>query len=112
MSILQKIKDGEKEYKKEIFDIDKAIDVDKKFTEYKSLVYNTTLIVDRFWIELSKKDYSIIDTIKIGNNIVDEYLKIKNLLDAITIAKPDFKEAIQIHMSFNSNVMNFELEAI
>ena len=77
MLTIDKIKAVEKEYKKDIFDIDLAIDVDQRFQKYTKLVYETTMIVDRFWVKLSEKDYLVLDLINLGASIVDNYLKTK-----------------------------------
>ena len=81
MLAIDKIKQNEKEFKKDIFDIDLAIDVDSKFQEYKKLVYETTMLVDRFWNKLSSKDYIILELINLGTNIVDHYLDTKEYFD-------------------------------
>lgn len=46
-----------------------------------------------------------------GERIVDNYMQVKDIFDQIIAQKPDFKEVVSYHIQFNSNVMNFEMEA-
>ena len=94
MKILKKIKDDELLYKKEIFDVDLALDLDRKYQQYKKQVQETAIYVDRFWIELSKKEFEVQNLITMGAIIVDNYLITKNLYDDIVSKRTDFKDLV------------------
>ena len=49
MLIFQNTRRIEYESKKEIFNIDLAMNVDNNFQEYKKLIQETTIYVERFW---------------------------------------------------------------
>ena len=59
--IYQKTKQLEEESKFEVFDIDQAIIVDRNFQEYKKLIYETTILVEKFWMNLKKVDFLMKD---------------------------------------------------
>ena len=54
----------------------------------------------------------MLEMIDTGKNIVDTYLNIKEIYDKILVEKPDHREAIMLNISFNQNIMNFELEVV
>lgn len=112
MQILKKIKEDEKHLKKEVFDIDLAIDIDTQFLLYKRQLHETTILLDRFWLELSKKDYQVEELIGIGRGVVEGYLQTKGTFDYIVDKRHDFKELVQLHMHFHFDVMCFEMEAL
>lgn len=47
----------------------------------------------------------------IGVKIVEDYLETKQAFDFMILGKPDFEEAVVIHVKFLERVMNFEVEA-
>ncbi|CDW85117.1 pas domain s-box family protein [Stylonychia lemnae] len=106
------IKDHERAIRKDMFDIDKSINLEREFQEYKKVVQDTTILVERFWRTLTKSDYEIGTLLHLGQKIVDSYLQTKKLYDSIYVMKPDFKEVVQLHMNFNIDVMNFEIEGM
>ena len=110
--ILQNTKKHEEESKKEIFNIDSALQVDCCFQEYKKLLQETTIFVERFWYLLQTFNFYMRELIELGNKIVDDYLKIKKIYDNILKEKPDHRELIMLSLQFNQKVMNFESEAI
>eukprot|EP00347_Sterkiella_histriomuscorum_P023574 403334120 len=106
------VRQHEQKLQKQNIDVDRQIQVEHTFIDYKRLLYESTIQVERFWSTLSKVDYEISEIIKIGQKIVDNYLLTKNLYDEMIDMKPDFKEVVQLQMNFNFEVMNFELEGI
>jgi hypothetical protein len=52
--ILKKTRELEEQGKRDIFDIDTAIEIDKNFNHYKELVSDVTLLIQQFWSNLAK----------------------------------------------------------
>lgn len=86
--------------------------VDTLLSEYKLMIEKTSLLVQRFWLGLSKTDFMITDQIEVGVKIVDNYLEVKSLYESIAKQRPNHKEAVLLSIHFNQDVMNFELEAL
>ena len=101
----------EEESKRDIFDIDSALNVDYNFQEYRKFVQDTTLIVERFWYLLINQNYYMFELLELGKKIVDQFLVIKDTYEMIITEKPDHREAILLSIQFNQNVLNFEVEA-
>lgn len=50
--------------------------------------------------------------ITLGKDIVSNYLRVKDVYENLIDQKPDFKELLYLSISFNQNVLNFEVEAL
>ena len=112
LMIMRKAQLQEEELNVKAFDIDKTLEVENIFANYKQLIFETAVIVESFWANLAKKEFIMQEQIGIGSRIVDNYLSIKKKYDTIMKKKTDFKEAVRIFIHFNQDVMNFKIEAM
>ena len=74
------------------------MDVEKQFIEYKKLILNATLEVQRFWEGLSSVQPELEDLMRIGNKIVYSYVQQKETYDKLLELKPDYAEAAQYNV--------------
>lgn len=75
-------------------------------------MYDASILVENFWLNLLKKDFLILNQIELGIKIVDHTIIIKHLYENIYEKKPDFRELVKLNGLFYQEVMNFELEAL
>ena len=108
--IINKTKEVEEQGKREIFDIDAALIIDKNFQQYKKTVYETSILVEKFWLNLRRSDFDIKEVMEIGKTIVDNYLVAKRLYEVVIEQNSEHRELIILSISFYQEVLNFEVE--
>eukprot|EP00347_Sterkiella_histriomuscorum_P010786 403374925 len=112
LMIIGRSKQIDFEDKRDVFNADKALIVDYNFQDYKRMIVETTILVEKFWFDLRRQDFDMRQIIQIGKRIVDNFLVIKKLYEIVIEEKPDFREIVVLSIQFNANVLNFEIEAI
>ena len=65
----------------EVFDIETTLQLEKRMSVYKKLIYETSILVERFWVKLSKSEFTIIELQNLGVNIADNYLHLKVMFE-------------------------------
>jgi len=108
--IINKTKEVEEQGKREIFDIDAALIIGKNFQRYKKTVYETSILVEKFWLNLRRSDFDIKEVTEIGKTIVDNYLVAKRLYEIVIEQNSEHRELIILSISFYQEVLNFEVE--
>lgn len=68
--------------------------IEKNFSHFKKLVYETSILVERFWLDLRKTDFAIIEVMEIGKTIVDNYLILKSIYEMVITVNPEHREIV------------------
>lgn len=68
--------------------------IEKNFSHFKKLVYETSILVERFWLDLRKTDFAIIEIMGIGKTIVDNYLILKSIYEMVITVNPEHREIV------------------
>ncbi|CDW77550.1 UNKNOWN [Stylonychia lemnae] len=109
--IFQKADEQEQKKSRDYLNLDQILRIDELFVKYKNNVLQTSLTIERFWTEISKTDYIVMNLIALGNTIVEQYLQTKQIFESIIENQNDNEEAVVIHVKFLEKIMNFELES-
>ncbi|CDW77608.1 UNKNOWN [Stylonychia lemnae] len=100
------------EKKHDLYDAEKTLQIEQDMVQYKLSIIQTTLQVQRFWLNLSSKNISLEELMDQGDKIVQSYLIYQQRYEQLIRQQPDLAEAVLYHLQFCQNVMNFEQESL